>query len=91
VPGTSQRWGLFNFPPAEGAVLERLLSAQEVSLAGQYVDVPGRIEWWPVSLRGELDAERISITGLRAYRSADGAFVVAVHWSQGRAYFWSAR
>jgi hypothetical protein len=91
VPDSRDRWGLFNFPPSDAAVLKRLLSAEEVSLAGQYVDVPGRIEWWPVALRGGLDAERIALTGLRAYRTSDGAFIMAVQWSQGRAYFWSPR
>jgi hypothetical protein len=91
VPGSTKRWGLFNFPPGEGEGLKRILAPEDVPLAGQYLEVPGRIEWWPVALRGALDAERIAITGLRAYRTTDQSLVVAVNWKQGRAYYWSAR
>jgi hypothetical protein len=91
VPGSTEQWGLFNFPPGEADVLKRLLASAEVSLAGQYIEVPGRIEWWPVALRGDLDAEQIGITGLRAYRTTDQSRIVAVNWKQGRAYYWSAR
>jgi hypothetical protein len=54
------------------------------------LDVPGRIEWWPVQLRGRLDEERIRATGLRAYHSTDRALVFLVNWSQGRAYYWKS-
>lgn len=85
----SRRWGLFNFPPEHADGLRSRLQPEEVSLAGTVMDVPGRIEWWPVILRGQLDAERIQATGLRAYRSRDASLVFAVNWSQGRAYYWS--
>lgn len=91
LPGTSQRWGLFNFPPSEAAALKAILTEGEVPLAGAYVNVPGRIEWWPVALRGDIDAERVGTTGLRAYHTTDGALIVAVNWNQGRAFYWPAR
>ena len=55
------------------------------------MDIPGRIEWWPVILRGTLDAERIQATGLRAYRARSGGLVFAVNWKQGRAYYSDTR
>lgn len=87
VPGESEHWGLFDFPPAQAGVLEGLLGA-EVPLEGLRLDVPGRLEWWPVAMRGQVDAERLGITGLKAYRTRDGGRFVAVNWNQGRAYYW---
>lgn len=88
VPGTAQRWGIINFPPGEGGVLRALLVADELTLDGRRCDIPARIEWWPIVLRGALDDERIRLTGLRAYRTRDGELIFAVNWSQGRAYYW---
>jgi len=81
-----RRWGLFDFPAMEGEVLQRLLS-REVPFEGLRCDPPRRIEWWPVQLRGHLDAERLVSTGLRAYEA--GELIIAVHWQQGRAYYWT--
>lgn len=89
VPGTSQRWGILDFPGAEEASLRALLQAQEISLDGQRCEIPGRIEWWPVMLRGAFDGARLSSTGIRAYRAKAGNLIFAVNWSQGRAYFWT--
>jgi len=83
------RWGLFNFRPADAEELRARLQPQEVSLAGTVMNIPPRIEWWPVLLRGRLDAERIQTTGLRAYHAKSGALMVAVNWNQGRAYYWT--
>ena len=88
VPGTAQRWGIINFPPEEGDVLRAMLDPDELPLDGYRCDIPARIEWWPIVLRGSLDDERIRLTGLRAYRTQDGALIFAVNWSQGRAYYW---
>jgi hypothetical protein len=87
---TNARWGLFSFPPAEASHLKALLDPSEFPLQGQQCNPPRRIEWWPIQLRGSLDAERIGATGLKAYQSADKALVFAVNWNQGRAYYWSA-
>ena len=89
VPDHEQRWGLFNFPAEEGEVLKGLLG-EEIDLGGLSIDVPGRIEWWPVALRRSLDGEQLRLTGLRGYRTRDGALIVAVNWNQGRAYYWKA-
>ena len=88
VPDTSQHWGIINFPAAEEGVLRALLQPGEVSLTGEHCDMPGRIEWWPVVLRGELDGERLAATGIRGYRAKAGQLLFAVNWSQGRAYYW---
>lgn len=84
------RWGLFNFRPAQADTLRAVLHPEEVPLAGTVMDIPPRIEWWPVLLRGRLDAERVQTTGLRAYRARSGRLVFAVNWDQGRAYYWSS-
>jgi hypothetical protein len=86
---TNARWGLFNFPVAESSYLKAQLGQADIPLAGESCDPPRRIEWWPVLLRGRLDAERIAAAGLQAYRSADGELIVLVNWKQGRAYYWS--
>lgn len=88
VPGGAQRWGLFNFPSAERAHLERLLDPEARDLDGVRVDIPSRIEWWPVALRGALNGEQLGFTGLEGYRTRDKALWVAVNWNQGRAYYW---
>jgi hypothetical protein len=88
-PDTRRHWALFSFSPAEADHLRAVVGAQEVSVDGQACDVPGRIEWWPVLLRKQLDAERIRATGLRTYRSRSGDVLYAVNWSQGRAYLWT--
>ncbi len=58
-------------------------------MQGLRCDIPGRIEWWPVILRQELDAERVAATGARSYRSRDGKMIFIVNWTQGRAYYWT--
>jgi hypothetical protein len=88
---SSRRWGLFNFPPAEGDHLRALL-AGELPLQGVRVDPPRRIEWWPVLLRGQLNHEQVLATGARAYRApgtTSGDLVFLVNWNQGRAYYWT--
>lgn len=86
---SNRQWGLFMFPQAEREVLRQLLQPDEVSLTGRTVDIPGRVEWWPVLLRGSLDDEKIKSTGLRGYRSVRGDRLFLVNWHQGRAYYWS--
>ena len=90
VPDGPQQWGLFNFPPGERAALEAMLQPDEIPLDSLRLEVPGRLEWWPVALRGQVDGERLALTGLKAYRTRDGQRLVAVNWNQGRAYYWHA-
>jgi hypothetical protein len=85
----SHRWGLFNFPAEAQDSLRSILETEEIPMAGTVLDVPGRIEWWPVILRGHVDAERARTTGLRAYRAKSAPLVFAVNWNQGRAYYWT--
>ena len=84
-----ERWGLFNFREGDAEALRSVLQRDETSFAGTEMKIPGRIEWWPVILRGTLDAERIQATGLRAYPARSGGLVFAVNWKQGRAYYWT--
>ena len=89
VPGTPERWGVIEFPQSDTAALRALLESEELPLDGQRCEIPGRVEWWPVILRGTLDGERIAATQLRAYRAREGNLIFAVNWNQGRAYFWT--
>jgi hypothetical protein len=88
LPGTPQRWGIVNFPPPEADALRALLQPEEISLQGQRCDMPRRIEWWPVMLRGNLDGSQLASTGIRGYRARAGGLLFAVNWNQGRAYYW---
>jgi len=79
---------LFNFPPQDAGALRAMLHADETTLAGVECDIPGRIEWWPVLLRGSVNAEQAKAAGLQSYRSRQGRLIVVVNWNQGRAYYW---
>ena len=89
VPDGWQRWGIINFPSHDAESLRTLLEPAEISLEGMRCDVPGRIEWWPVQLRHDLDAARIAATGAKAYRARENRFIFVVNWTQGRAYYWT--
>ena len=89
VPGGTQRWGILNFPAAGAEELRALLQPEELSLTGVRLDIPPRIEWWPVQLRKALDDERIKATGAKAYRSKSGNLLFVVNWAQGRAYYFT--
>jgi hypothetical protein len=91
VPGTASLWGIVNFPKEEGDALRAALIPEEVPLDGMEVGMPGRIEWWPIELRGALNGERLGIVGIRGYRARHNNLIVAVNWQQGRAYYWSTR
>jgi hypothetical protein len=88
VPGTAQRWGIVNFPPSEAPALRAILESEELSLQGQRCEMPRRIEWWPVMLRGDLNGSLLASAGLHAYRAKSGHLLFAVNWNQGRAYYW---
>ena len=88
IVNSGRRWGLFNFPPQDADALRAMLQSEEMSLAGVECDIPGRIEWWPVLLRGPVNAEHAKAAGLQAYRSRQGGLIVVVNWKQGRAYYW---
>ena len=90
-PDGWRRWGILNFRPADADAdaLRRQLATEETSLAGMRLDIPARIEWWPIALRNALQPDMIAATGLRAYRARSGNLVFAVNWNQGRAYYWA--
>ena len=85
---SARRWGLFNFPAAQGTALRSIVD-REISLDGESCNPPRRIEWWPLLLRRNLDHGQISATGIRAYRGREGNLIFAVNWDQGRAYYWT--
>jgi hypothetical protein len=88
LPGTERRWGIINFPQSDADTLRALLR-DELSLQGQRCKMPKRIEWWPIEMRGELNADRLAATGIRGYRAKAGGLLFAVNWKQGRAYYWA--
>ena len=85
---TQRRWGILNFRTEDAGALRGALQPDEVPLDGVTIDIPPRIEWWPIALRNELNHETIAATGLRAYRNTTGEYLFAVNWNQGRAYYW---
>ena len=87
-PDSGRHWGLFNFGEQDAEALRRLLQPGEASLDGIECDIPPRIEWWPILLRGSIDVEHAKAAGLQSYRSRDGGLMVVVNWKQGRAYYW---
>jgi hypothetical protein len=89
VPGTSQRWGLFEYPPAEEGILRALFLPDEIGADGLRCDIPARIEWWPRILREPIDGSRLAATGAHLYRSRSRDLIFAVNWNQARAYYWS--
>ena len=86
---SNRRWGLFNFPPEEGDHLRKLIAdpGQSGEPKPLTCDIPARIEWWPVLLRGSIPADRVTDAGLSVHRTHDGMNLV-VNWKQGRAYYW---
>lgn len=87
-PDGERRWGIFNFRAEDAGAVRALLQSEETSLSGVRMEIPARIEWWPIVLRGDLDHDRVASTGLRAYRALGGEMIVAVNWKQGRGYYW---
>src|SRR3954464_9715412 len=89
IPGTSRHWGIFEYPHAEEEILRVLLEPQETAAEDLQCDIPARIEWWPLILRGPLDRRRLAATGTRLYLAKSGGLLFAVNWRQGRAYYWT--
>jgi hypothetical protein len=88
-PDGWKRWGIMNFRSEDAAALRAIIDPGEFSLEGTRIDIPGRVEWWPVAMRGDLDHQALAATGLQAYRVKDSRLILAVNWSQGRAYYWA--
>jgi len=83
---SNRRWGLFNFAPDDERHLRRLL-AETGQPSELTCNIPARIEWWPLLLRGSIPRDGLSAAGLDAHRTHDGLNLV-VNWKQGRAYYW---
>jgi hypothetical protein len=86
--GGRRVWGLFSFSPEDGGALRRLLRPDPIAATGLRPEIPARIEWWPVLLRGTLDGDQVKAAGLEVYRTTDNSRVMIVNWKQGRAYYW---
>lgn len=84
---STAHWGTFTFPTAEADALRGLIDPTEIH-EGLDCHPPGRVEWWPRLLRTPIDFEAAKTTGLRFYRSRDGAVAYAIQWAQGKAYYW---
>ena len=85
VPGTPSDGASLTFRNRKTHRSGHCCSRKRSSTDGQRCEVPGRVEWWPIILRGTLDSERIAATQLRAYRAKNGNLMFAVNWNQGRA------
>jgi hypothetical protein len=88
-PDSNRQWGLFNFAPSDADALRNSLRDEDASIDGVDCGMPGRIEWWPVILRGRINGEQVKNAGLIAHRARQGRFIVVVNWKQRRAYYWS--
>ena len=86
---TNRRWGLFNFAPGDGDRIRAALEAEPFPLHGVECEMPARVEWWPVVLRGPLDDNKIKSAALESYRAKTDKLLVVVNWKQGRVYYWS--
>jgi hypothetical protein len=86
---SNRRWGLFNFAPEEGHHLRKLIADPTESNAAKPLtcNIPARIEWWPVLLRGSIARERLTDAGLSVHVTPEGMNLI-VNWKQGRAYYW---
>jgi hypothetical protein len=84
---SAAHWGTFTFPTGEADAVRGLIEPTEIH-EGLDCHPPGRLEWWPRLLRTPIDFEAAKTTGLRFYRSRDGAVVYAIHWAGGKGYYW---
>ena len=81
-----RQWGAFTFPGSDDAALRALLGT-EITTGTLSCEPPGRLEFWPRVLHGQVDVERVRSTGFRLYRGRDSR-TYAINWGQGRAYYW---
>ncbi len=86
---TNQRWGTFTFPAVEAPAMRALLDAAEIERGPVTCDAPGRFESWPPLLTTPVDVEQVRALGFHLHRGRDGALVWAIHWPQGKAYYWT--
>lgn len=86
---TNQRWGAFTFPAREHAGLRALLDPAEIERGPLSCDAPGRLESWPPLLKTPIDVAQLRAIGFHLYRGRDAALLWAIHWPQGKAYYWT--
>jgi hypothetical protein len=86
---TNCRWGLFNFSPTDAEHIRSALAPEPVAPSEGRCEIPSRIEWWPILLRGTPDPARVRDAALESYRTKANDLVVVVNWKQGRVYYWS--
>jgi hypothetical protein len=92
----STEWCSFEFVPADSQTLRKNLKAVG-ALPPSVRRVPNpHVSWWPSTLRGNLDSERIHKEGFDLYVVEKPATSVttdvllfAIDWSKGRGFFYS--
>lgn len=87
---TNETWGKFEFTGQDKAwVRGKLVEVDSERLAGRVVRAPERLQWWPTPLRGTLQEQALSGTGLSFYEATDdGRLIVGVDWTMRRAFYW---
>lgn len=86
---TNERWATFVFPPSEAAALRALLDRAEIERGPLTCDPPRRFESWPPLIRTPVDVDQVRALGFHLYRGRDAALVWAIHWPQGKAFYWT--
>jgi hypothetical protein len=90
----SQVWCAFDFDVADkDAFLSSVKSIDR--LAPPITQVPSpHVKWWPKSLEGNLDAQKIRENGFALYSATRPAtqvenetWIFAINWAKGRGYF----
>ena len=91
----STQWCAFEFSSGDASVLRKVLKndGTPLSLVRRVPD-PGKT-WWPVELKGDLDAKKIRQSGLELYLSLEPetastheVLLVAIDWVQLRCFFY---
>jgi hypothetical protein len=91
----SELWSAFEFEPAEGSkFLSTLKPVDPVAVPITWIPNP-HVPWWPKSLEGTLDAQKILNSNLALYSAtlplsqvANERLLFGVDRTKGRAYFY---
>ena len=94
----STEWCAFEFLPADSQRLRKnLKSADTLPASVRRVPNPG-VSWWPVVLKGNLDAEKIRRAGFNLYvfetpstSVTTDVLLFAIDWPTGRGFFYRTR
>lgn len=92
---STSTWCEFQFAPDDsGRFREHLKTVDRLPEAVRHVENPG-LSWWPDSLRGDLDVERLRLHGFDVclvtepdVEQSRRVVVFVVDWRKGRAFFY---